>query len=87
MHESVVSNTIHQSWILIIHYGPKQPRIQTEVMGHSLVRLLASLTPLTLFKTTTTTTTTTNDNKKDNKKKEYENIFSTLANGNKHKEA
>ena len=29
----------------VVHYGRKQPRIQTEVLGHSLVRLLAPLTP------------------------------------------
>ena len=27
-----------------MHYGPKQPRIQTEVLGHFLVHLLAPLT-------------------------------------------
>ena len=26
--------------MLAVHYGPEQPRIQTEVLGHSLVRLL-----------------------------------------------
>ena len=30
--------------LLAVHYGPEQPRIQNEVLGHSLVRSLALLT-------------------------------------------
>ena len=41
--------TVKLKWVL--HYGRKQPRIQTVVLGHSLIRsfacsgLLASLSP------------------------------------------